>query len=153
LLALANRHDPAVMPVVIDAARSRQPGLRLTAVGVLERIGNAAALPVLLEAAAQDEPELSQKSLTAPARLPGNEIDKDILARLPASSGKMRQALVDVAGRRRIEGAMPVLVQSAEDPDAGVRSAAVQAIGVLGEAPQAADVARLLGKTRNSKDR
>ena len=153
LLALADRPDAAVMPAVVEAARSGPPGLRLTAVGVLERISNAAAVPVLLEAAAQGEPELSQKSLTALARLPGNEIDNDILARLPASSGKMRQALVDVAGRRRIEGAMPALVQSAEDPDAGVRSAAVQAIGALGEAPQAADLVRLLGKTQNSKER
>ena len=153
LLALADRPDAAVMPAVVEAARSGPPGLRLTAVGALERISNAAAVPVLLEAAAQGEPELSQKSLTALARLPGNEIDNDILARLPASSGKMRQALVDVAGRRRIEGAMPALVQSAEDPDAGVRSAAVQAIGALGEAPQAADLVRLLGKTQNSKER
>jgi HEAT repeat protein len=153
LLALADRHDAAVMPAVLDAARSGPPGLRLTAVGVLERVGNPAAVPVLLEAAAQGEPELSQKALTALARLPGNEIDKDILARLPASKGKMRQALVDVAGRRRIEGSMPLLVQSAEDSDASVRSAAVEAIGTLGEAPQAADLVKLLGRTQNSKER
>ena len=153
LLALGDRHDAAVMPAVLDAARSGPAGLRLAAVGVLERIGNPAAVPVLLEAAAQGEPELSQKALTALARQPGNEIDKEILARLPASKGKMRQALVDVAGRRRIEGAMPLLVQSAEDSDAGVRNAAVEAIGTLGQAPQAADLVRLLGRTQNSKER
>src|SRR5262249_38990110 len=32
LLALAERHDAAVMPAVLDAARSGPPGLRLTAV-------------------------------------------------------------------------------------------------------------------------
>ncbi len=153
LLALADRHDAAVLPAVLDAARSGAPGLRLAAVGALERLGNVTSVPVLLEAAAQGEPKLSQKALGALARLPGNEIDKDLLARWPASTGKTRQALVEVMGRRRTDGALPLLVQASEDADAGVRSAAVQAIGTLGEEPQLAQLVRLMGKTKDSKER
>jgi len=65
----------------------------------------------------------------------------------------MRQALITLAAQRRIRKALPPIVASAEDADAGVRSAAVQAIGVLGTDKEAADLARLLAKTQDSKER
>ena len=110
-------------------------------------------MPVLLEAVTQGQLELAQRALGTLARLPGNEIDTDILARLPPSTGNSRRVLIDVAGRRRIDRALPLIVQSAEDADAGVRGAAVQAIGILGEAPQAADLVRPLTKTQSPKER
>ena len=51
LLALADRSDAAALPAVLEAARSGPQKLRLTAIGVLDRLGNVSSVPVLLEAA------------------------------------------------------------------------------------------------------
>jgi len=153
LLAVGDRNDAAVLPAVLAAARSGSPKLRLVAVGILDRQGNIAGVPVLLDAAASGDAELEQAALAALARLPGNKVDSDLLARIPQSSGKMRQALIELAGQRRIEPALPAIVQSAEDADAGVRTAAFKAIGVLGNDKQVADLVRLLPKTQSPKER
>src|SRR5438876_1708215 len=153
LLAVGDRKDAAVLPAVLAAARSGSPKLRLVAVGILDRQGNISGLPVLLESGAIGDAELEQAALAAIARLPGNKVDSDLLARIPQSSGKMRQALIELAGQRRIEPALPAIVQSAEDADAGIRNAAFRALGVLGSDKQVADLVRFLAKTQNPKER
>jgi HEAT repeat protein len=153
LLALGDRSDEAVLPAVLAAAGRGPQKLRLTAVGILDRLGNPASVPVLLGAAADSNADLSQSALAALARLSGNEVDTVLLERLPSSTGKTRQVLITLAGQRHIDRALPVIVKSAEDPDAGVRSAAVQAIGILGDDKQVAGLAGLLQSTQSSKER
>ena len=114
------------------------------ALGALERQGNISSIPLLLEAATNADAELAQAALGALTRLPGNDVDADLFARLPQSTGKTRQALIELASRRRIDQALPAIVASAENPDTGVRRAAVQAIGTLGDDKQAAALVRLL---------
>ncbi len=69
---------------------------------MLDRLGNPSSLPVLLNAAADTDAEVAQAALSALARLPGNEVDADLLARLPAATGKNRQVLITLAGQRHI---------------------------------------------------
>jgi HEAT repeat protein len=153
LLALADRTDDAVLPAVLAAAGSGPKKLRLTAIGVLDRMGNPASVPVLLAAAAGNDADLAQAALTALARLPGNEVDADLLARLPSATGKTRQALILLAAQRRLDRALPTIVNSAADPDAGIRSAAVQAIGILGKNGHVRGLVRLLKASESPKDR
>jgi len=152
LLALADRSDPAVTPAVLDAAKNGSTSLRLVAVGILDRQGNLAGVPVLLDAAASGDTALSQASMTALARLPGNSVDSELMAQFSRSSGKSRQVLIELAAQRRVEAALPVVVQSTADSDAGVRKAAVSAIGVMGDCKQAAGLVKLLTATRDSKE-
>jgi HEAT repeat protein len=153
LLALADRTDAAVLPAVLQAAKSGPQGLRLTAIGVLDRRGDPSAFPALLQAAAAADADISKVALAALARLPGNEVDADLLARLPAATGKTRQALIEVAGQRHLDRALPIIVPSAEDPDAGIRAAAVQAIGILGNEQQVPGLVRLLQAAQDTKER
>jgi HEAT repeat protein len=57
-----------------------------------------------------------------------------------------------LAGQRRIEAALPAILQSAEDADAGVRGAAVEALGALGGQKQVADLVKVLQKAQDPKD-
>jgi len=153
LLALADRPDDVVLPAILAAARNGKPKLRLAAVRVLDRMGNISSLPVLLEAAADPQPDLAQAALTALARLPGNGVDMDLMARLPKATGKNRQVLIQLAGQRRIEAALPSLVQSASDSEPAIRSASIQSLGLLGTERQVTDLAGLLPKTQTAKER
>jgi HEAT repeat protein len=153
LLALADRSDDAVLPAVLAAAGSGSLKLRLTAVGVLDRLGNPASISALLAAAADSDADLAQAALAALARLPGSGVDANLLARLPSSTGKALQILITVAGQRHLDRALPVIVKSTGDQDAGVRAAAVQAIGILGDDQQVAGLARLLESTQSPKER
>ena len=153
LLALADRTDAAVLPVVLKAAQSGPKGLRLTALEVLMRLGNVSSVPVLLEAAVDNDAELAQAAKLTLTHLPGKDVDADLLARLPQATGKTRQVLIELAGQRQIDGALAAIMPSVQDPDAGIRSAAVQAIGVMGEGTQAADLVQLLQKSPDPRER
>jgi HEAT repeat protein len=153
LLAIADRTDAAVMPTVLQAATSGSLKVRLTAVGILDRMGSVASLPVLLNVAADQEAELAQAALGALARLPGNEVDTELVSRLSSATGKNRQVLILLAGQRHTERALSAVVSSTSDSDAGVRTAAVQTIGILGTDAQAADLVKLLQGTKDAKER
>ena len=153
LLAIADRSDAAVLPAVVKAAKNGSGRLRTTAVSALERLGSVSSVPVLLDAAIDDDAELAQAAKTTLARLPDKDVDADLLARLSRAKGKARQVLIELAAQRRIDEALPAVVLGIEDADAGVRGAAVQAVGVIGGDKQAGDLVKLLGKTPNPAER
>jgi HEAT repeat protein len=153
LLALADRSDTAVLPIVHKAAQSSSKDLRITAINILIRLGDLSCVPVLLEAATEDDAKLEQAAMETLVRLPGKDVDADLVARLPQARGKLRQVLIELAGQRQISEAIPVVVSSLHDTDAGIRSAAVQTIGIIGQDPQTADLVTLLQRTNGASER
>jgi HEAT repeat protein len=153
LLAVADRNDASSSSSVLEAAKGGAKKVRLVAIAALERQGNVSSLPVLLDAAASDDADVAQAALGALTRLPGNDVDAEVLARLPDSRGTTRQVLVELAGRRRIEAALPAIVGFAGDPNAGVRSTAVRVIGVLGGDEQVPALVRLFQEGEGPGDR
>ncbi len=116
ILALADRGDVKALPVVLDCIKTGEPKVRAVAASVLEQIGNVSCVPMLLEAAAGDDAQLSAAAKTALARLPGKEVDAELFSRLQQSSGKMRAILIEFAEQRRLEGAMAVFAKCARMP-------------------------------------
>ena len=154
LLALADRTDAAVMPALLAAAGNGPLALRITAVRALDRLGDPASLPALVNAAAEGNVSLEQAALAALARLSGSGVDADLLARLSAATGQTRRVLLALAGQRHLDRALPLALASAEDPDAGIRAAAVQAIGILGSDAEVARLVQLMESTqRPTKER
>ena len=117
ILALADRGDAAALPAVLEAAKSGPVQSRLVAIRVLARLGNVACVPVLWEAAKETDEEVSEAALAVLADLPGKEVDEELSARLLKAEGADRTILIQLAGRRRIEGAAAALLKAAGDPD------------------------------------
>lgn len=140
------------MPHIVEAARTGLPRLRLAAVGVLERTGEVSTVPLLLECATGADADLAQASKAALVRLHGSEIDAAIAQRLTGSSGKMRQALIEVASRRGIESTVPEMLKSATDRDESVRNASLQGVGALGGMPQIPALVALIKQTPNASE-
>ncbi|HEV7924365.1 MAG TPA: HEAT repeat domain-containing protein [Verrucomicrobiae bacterium] len=153
LMALADRGDSVASSIVMQAAGNGEKNVRRAAIDILDRSGDASGLPVLLVNATDDDPEISQPSLAALARLAGNDVDSELCARLADASGRMRQALIIVAARRGIEKALPLIVRSVGDPDAATRGAAIQALTALGGNNEVAELARALQKSTVAAER
>lgn len=151
LLVLADRGDDAGLPAIMDAAKTGSKKLRLAAVGALDRLGKPVSVPTLIQVAEDSDPEVTQASLVALTRMPGNDLDAKLLEQLRQATGRTRQVLIEVAARRQIKGALPLLAKDCHDPDAGIRSAAVQAIGSIGDAGQVNDLVKLLPSAQTEK--
>jgi HEAT repeat protein len=152
LLAIADRSDSAVLPVIYKSAQSGPDDLRITAINTLARLGDVSCVPVLLEAATENDADLQQAAKETLVRLPGKDVDDDLLARLTQAQGKIRQVLIELAGQRQISEAIPAVVLSLHDNNAGVRGAAIQTIGIIGQEAQTADLVKLLQDTSGSAE-
>jgi HEAT repeat protein len=153
VMVLADRGDPTVLPTIRKAAQTGPKPMRLAAIKALERMGTVACVPVLLDLSVEDDAELAQPARAALVRLPGQDVNADLIARLPQADVKQRRVLVELVGQRRLAEALPAVARCAGDADAGVRSAAVSTIGILGDENQAGDLAKLLATAQNAKDR
>jgi HEAT repeat protein len=139
-LALADRDDAAVLPVVLATGKSGSKPLRLLAVEVMVRDGNLACVPVLLDTLAESDAELAKAAKAALAGLSGKELDEQLTARLPQVTGNTRRLLVELAGQRHVAAAVPELIKASKDTDPAIRAAGIKA---LGETVGTADLGKL----------
>ena len=153
LLALADRGDAAVLPKVLQVARNGSKPTRVATLDLLDRFGDPSCVPVLLNAAAEGDADLTRTAKATLTRMEGKPVDAALLAWLPQVSGKLRQMIIELAALRRIDGAVPAIMASVEDADAGIRRASLDSLRVLGSDQQAADLVRLLSKTQSAQDR
>ncbi len=117
LLALSDRTDDAVLPKLLRSGESGPKPVRIAAVGLFDRFRDLASVPVLLNAAADDDADLARPAKAALARLGSKEVDTDLLARLRLATGKSRLILIELAEQRRISGAVPVVLESTQDAE------------------------------------
>jgi len=125
--ALGDRADVAARPAVVAAAASEEPAVRLAALRALATLGDAGAVPLLLAAASQADREAAEAAIDTLTVVPG--IDGAIAEALPRAEGKLRLVLFELAGRRNIAAAAPILLKATESPDAATRLAAIAALG------------------------
>lgn len=128
LYVLAGRSDVVASPAMLQAAKDGPKPVRIAAIGVLTRSGDASCASTLLEIATDEDVEVAQAAKTALAEFPNDQIDGNIAAQLPKAKGSMLVALIEIVGQRRI-AATPELIDALEDSEATVRHAALTALG------------------------
>jgi HEAT repeat protein len=129
LMALADRGDPKARDALLQAAKGGVGDVRIAALRGLKNVSDSSCGPVLLDAALEENAEISEAAADILADLPAKEIDDLVVARLQSASGKSQIVLIELAGRRHIESVTPVLRKLADDSDAQVRMAAIAALG------------------------
>jgi len=146
LLTLADRGDTETSSAAMNAAKSGSVELRITAINILERLGNAACAPVLLGIVAADDAAAAQAAKSALIRLPGAEVDAAVVAML--KQPQSRRAGIELVGARRITGAIPELLRAAEDAELG--SASLKVLGDLAGEAELPALIGLLTKVKNT---
>ena len=152
VVAMADRSDTVVLPAVLKAAASGPKVVRLAAIEALGRVGNTSCLSVLLDSALEVDEDLALRTKTALANrsekgtvilpvseisvaakksladIPGESIDKEIVARLAKAEGKIYPLLIELVGNRRIN-ALAALLKAMDHSDKVVRTAALTSLG------------------------
>jgi HEAT repeat protein len=152
LQALARRGDKSTASVLVAAAGDADESVQLAALAGLGKIGNAAAVPVLLKAAAASgkSQDVARQSLQA---LPGAEIDEAVLRAIDESDAKVRSEVVRALAARHVVAGTRRLLKAAEDADGSVRNEALKALGVVAPTAALPGVAAVLVKTADDGTR
>ena len=140
--AMADRKETVVLQAILKAAGNGPKEVRLAAIGALGRVGDASCVAALLEIAQQSNAELVQAAKAALAEIPGENVDREIVARLSSAQGKIYPLLIEVVGERRID-AVAALVKALDQSDPAVRGAALRS---LGETVPAKDLSVLISQ-------
>ncbi len=126
--AMADRPDTVDRAAVLQAATDGPKPVRLSAIDALARVGNADCLPALLNVALDTDTDLSQYARLTLAEMPGDDINAQVVQRLPQAAGKMYPLLLQLVGQRRID-AVPELLKAVDHADRDVRRAALTSLG------------------------
>lgn len=153
LLALASRGDSKSLPAVIDVVKTGQGMARVTAIELLQKMGDVSCVSALLGAAVDDDAAVAKAAKLTLARLSGPAVSQDIVARLGKSDGKVRLVLVELAGLRQLPEALPVIVKLAGESDQATRAAALAAISIMGTGKQIPGLVTLVSGAKSADER
>ena len=127
---LADRGDATALPAVLRTASRGAEKSRIAALAAVSRLGDFSCISTLLEIATDDQAAMAAAAKDTLAALPGESVDRDLVARLDQARGQRHLVLIELAGRRRL-AALPALLRAADDSDAEVRAAALTALAAI----------------------
>ncbi len=144
--------DAAALPAITELTRSPAKPVRLAAVRALPMLAHAAAVPDLAGLAADPDREIAQAAQDGLASLPGPQADAAITALLASDAPAQRALGLELIGKRRLTQAMPAVIKATQDPDAGVRVAAIRRLGELGAAAEVTTLAGVLAGAKSGAE-
>ncbi len=150
--ALALRGDKGAMPALLAAARSGPMPVRVAAVRATTQIGDASAVPVLVQLLDDSDKEMAALAQESLAALPGKEADAAIMAMFNSDNAEKRLTALDMIGRRRMMSSAPALFKATRDNDPKVRQAATRLVGDLASAEQVPALLDLLAQSQGEED-
>lgn len=131
LIAVGQRQLRSLLPVVLKAAGSADPTVRIAAIRVLGRVGDGTALALLLQCSTQDD-ATGSAAWESLKRVCAPDVNEQIASHLRAEKDPARRAaLVRLVKARQPVGAVALLLTEAEYDHAEVRTAAMAALARL----------------------
>jgi HEAT repeat protein len=130
--ALAERGDSAAVPAITALLlAAKEPAVRVASIRAIGALGSAGETPILIRSLSAGDPDRSAARFALTA-LRGDGATKQIVEAARLSAPGLRPVFLDILVDRRARSALPDFVAMAVDADAGVRQAAMRALGKLG---------------------
>ena len=126
--ALEDRPKTVDIGMFLRLAQTGPKEVRLAAIAALGRVGNATTVPTLLTLAVDGDADVAGAARGSLGNIQGTDVDKEIRSRMAGADTKLLPVLLDLVGHRRI-AAIDAVVPALEHADAGVRAAALRALG------------------------
>lgn len=151
--ALAARREKAALPAATEAAKSQDEELKLAGLRALGSLGDASAVPLLIEAALAGGAagDTARRSLAA---VYGEGVDERLLAAMQAEKdARKRGELIAIIEARGMAAAVPALLQEAMGDDPALRSRAMAALGRLAGPKDVPGMVKALLKAERGRER
>jgi sugar phosphate isomerase/epimerase/HEAT repeat protein len=149
---LATRADASALPAIMDMVKSPDEPVKLAAIRAAGRLGDASTLATLV-ALADGAGPVADEARRALDRLPGADVNAAMTAMVEKGDAKVRAQVVRSLGARHVTTAVPVLLTAAQDADASVRMAAIQALDQTADEKSAPALVSLVVKAKADDER
>jgi HEAT repeat protein len=150
---IADRGDLSSVGPVKSVLNSEFETVRLAAIETLTQVGSDASAETLLEITLKGSGSVQRAARDGLARMAGPRVDEVIAARAASGEVKGRSAAIGLLGKRRVPGAVDVLLSYAADGNEEIRSAAFRAMVDVADAVDPATLADLVATTTGQSAR
>jgi len=154
IAAFGDKGDRAALPAITSAVKSDDEKVRLAALSALSRLGEEPAVLLLASIAATatgKEQEVARQSLD---RLPGPNIDNTVRELIKGQiNADVKTELIRTLGPRQTEDAVPLLLKTAKDDNASVRSESLKVLAELAGEKELPALVGLLAEAKTGADR
>jgi HEAT repeat protein len=151
LRVLGQRRDLKAMPLVLAAMKDASPAVREAAAHAAADLGAPEAVPVMIDMlkAGPSQGKSTSSARVALERIVGEQVAPQVAAAAAKAEGPRKADLLAVLAARGARAQVEVVAAAMADKDNAVRSAAVRALGVLGDAKHAPLVLDFLAATND----
>jgi len=149
--ALAERGDPAALPILSAGAQSPEALVQYATIDALGTLGNETSLPLLLAGLIGQDPDIAQRCATSLRRIPDAGVNAALAQFYAEGDALLQVALAPILADRQAAEALPALYTSAQGGDA--RTSAFKAIGVIARAEDLEHVVSLYFHTEEEAAR
>ena len=123
---LATMQKPGASPALVQEAAQHLGYVMQAGASGPDTVTLAVLAPMLTDPARVDYARLALD------RVPGERVDAVYLAALPATSGRVRLALIETVATRALTGAVPLLAPGLNESDPVIAAASARALGRIG---------------------
>jgi HEAT repeat protein len=153
LEALGDRGDVAARPAVLEIlGGDQEEAVRAAALKALGALGGAADVPLLAGKAAADSRLEKGAARLSLVRLRGDDVNRAIVSAIETGKPNVRAELLGVLAARGAKETLPTVLDSAGDPDAVVRLAALGALRFLADEGQVAMLVTILKTAKDPQE-
>jgi len=128
---LAIRGDARAIPAIAKSAKSGDKAVRIAAIEAMPPIGNASAVPALVDLLDDSDADIAQAAQANLAAMSGKKVDAAVMAMLAKGDTKTQLTALDLIGRRRMTNVADALLKATKDNDESVRTTAIRMLGDL----------------------
>jgi HEAT repeat protein len=133
LSALADRGDPAALPVVVTASKAQNQQVRIAALKTLASLGDSSTVALLAQTAAVTDGAERQTARESLYNLNSPGVNEAIVELISTSDPNVKVELIRSVGERNIKGALQTVLKTANDPDSNVRLESIKVLKDLAQ--------------------
>jgi HEAT repeat protein len=151
LQALAERGDPAALPILSAGVQSPDTLVQYATIDALATLGNETSLPLLLAGLIGQDPDIAQRCATSLRRIPDAGVNAALAQFYAEGEAKLQVALAPILADRQAAESLQALYASAQGSD--TRTSAFKAIGAIARAQDLEHVVALYFHTEEEAAR
>ncbi len=132
MVAIADRNEPAIRPVLLAELKKTSSDGRLMALRGLENVANSQDLDLLVRLAANGTAEEQELARSFIYWMDDESTDSVILEKAAMKNGDEKAELLKAIGYRKIVSGKELIIANLQNPNATIRNAAIVALGKTG---------------------
>lgn len=150
--ALGERGDAVARQGVLKMLNSKTEAVRAMAAHALSGLATPADIPTLAKVASTGSDAEKESARYSLRRLPGNEMNVAMTEALKKADAKTRIELIGALIERSVKDSLPVVIESASDPDPALRLAVLGALRAMADENHTPAVVKCLKAARDKEE-